>query len=137
MHEIFEHLVLTPVKLFGTRGRRIGIFGDIMDPRSRSVSRIKDITIEDISEDAMFRNDEPPLSMTQENTQCLFQDLWDLGFRPKSEDGNVGAFAAQGAHLKDMQKIAFAGLSEMQKKLNASYLVIGESGNGQAEIEKS
>ena len=39
--------------------------------------------------------------------QKLIDDLWDTGLRPSEGVGSAGSFAAQGKHLKDLQRIVF------------------------------
>lgn len=44
--------------------------------------------------------------MKRQSAQWLMDRLWGLGIRP-SDESTPGQFAAQGAHLQDMQMIAF------------------------------
>ena len=45
-------------------------------------------------------------TMTMNDAQHLFQELWDMGCRPKSEFGTGAHIEAMSHHLKDMRKIA-------------------------------
>jgi len=49
----------------------------------------------------------PTFSLTQEETQALFNRLWEVGFRPKDGTGNSGHVAAIQYHLEDMRKLVF------------------------------
>lgn len=49
----------------------------------------------------------PTFSLGESNTQLLMDELWNCGFRPSEGSGSAGAFAAQGSHLKDMQRLVF------------------------------
>jgi hypothetical protein len=58
----------------------------------------------------MERQEEPAIQptpafyLTDDACHTLAQQLWDLGYRPKSETS--GALAATRAHLDDLQKIS-------------------------------
>lgn len=47
----------------------------------------------------------PTARLTQEQTQLLFNDLWQIGFRPSDGTGNSGHVGAIEKHLKDMRVI--------------------------------
>lgn len=50
---------------------------------------------------------EPCFRMSREQTQALFNKLWQAGFRPKDGTGNSGHVAALQYHLEDMRKLVF------------------------------
>ncbi len=54
---------------------------------------------------------EQPMQMTNEEAQCLMNDLWQCGVRPTNGEGSVGELKATQHHLKDMQKIVFDYIS--------------------------
>lgn len=45
--------------------------------------------------------------LTENQTQELFNELWQLGFRPKDGTGNGGHIQALKDHLEDMRKLVF------------------------------
>jgi hypothetical protein len=49
----------------------------------------------------------PPIVLPIEGAQALMDSLWDCGIRPTEGSGSAGSFAAQGAHLADMQRLVF------------------------------
>jgi len=101
---IQEHLELTPVKVYGSRGL-IGFYGDVYDPTNKPVGRVAALTLEEPL-DLYTCDTAPPIMMTKGATQKMFQDLWNLGFRPSSGEGNVGQLGATEKHLADMRKLA-------------------------------
>lgn len=50
---------------------------------------------------------EPALSMSHENCQDLFNELWRLGFKPTDGTGNAGHLDAIKYHLEDMRELVF------------------------------
>ena len=51
----------------------------------------------------------PALTLTEDEAQEMFDSLWDQGFRPKNNEGNIGALSATQAHLEDMRTLVFKG----------------------------
>lgn len=127
------HVFIT--RMYGHRTKTFGFFGDFIKKNSNQLTgTVKDILIGEPRE--MFLPGETPfMTMEKAQVQQLFQEMWDCGFRPEINKDSAGAFEAQGSHLKDMQKIAFASLSQLEKR-NTSYLVIGSSGDDQSETQK-
>lgn len=52
-------------------------------------------------------NGPPTFTLSDEETQGLFNQLWQLGFRPKDGTGNSGHVEALKYHLEDMRKLVF------------------------------
>ncbi len=50
---------------------------------------------------------EPTFSLDDAGTQRLFDQLWDMGFRPADGTGNSGHIAALKYHLEDLRKLVF------------------------------
>jgi len=50
---------------------------------------------------------EPFLTLQPETIQDFFNQLWQLGFRPKDGTGNSGHIDALKYHLEDMRKLVF------------------------------
>jgi hypothetical protein len=48
--------------------------------------------------------------LDDEALQSVMNRLWELGFRPKNGEGNVGHIGAVKDHLSDMQKLVFENL---------------------------
>jgi len=51
----------------------------------------------------------PTFSLSDRKAQELFNELWNLGFRPVDGTGNGGHLEALKYHLEDMRKLVFAG----------------------------
>jgi hypothetical protein len=49
----------------------------------------------------------PFMTLDDEQTQRMMDELWRCGFRPREGTGSAGSLAATERHLKDMRKIAF------------------------------
>lgn len=49
----------------------------------------------------------PTTTLDHTSAQKLMDGLWDCGIRPSEGTGSAGAFAAQTAHLKDLQRLVF------------------------------
>ena len=87
------------------RSRDISLYIDDDSRRGLPCRRLKSVEFEDVE---AFEDDGPPLlDMSPESAQQLLDQLWNLGLRPSSEDGNVGMLKATQDHLKDMRAIAF------------------------------
>jgi len=56
----------------------------------------------------------PAFTLTEEETQGLFNYLWHLGFRPEDGTGNSGHIAAIKYHLEDMRKLVFIKCEEVK-----------------------
>ena len=86
------------------RAKGINIFIDNInsDGKSFTAEPIVMTEIEPYTADG-----EPTVVLPEETAQQLIDDLWDAGLRPSEGSGSAGAFAAQGAHLKDLQRIVF------------------------------
>lgn len=50
---------------------------------------------------------QPMLTLEKEEAQQLMDGLYAAGVRPTDGQRNAEAFAAQGAHLKDLQRLVF------------------------------
>ncbi len=96
------------VKLYAQRShvrtKAVSLFMDDDDyrPGRGTYRRVKSVEFEDVE---LFTDDSPVLDMSEDSAQELFNQLWSLGFRPVSEDGNVGMLQATQDHLSDMRKI--------------------------------
>jgi hypothetical protein len=102
-----ENLELTPVRMYGGP-RLIGFYGDVFDHKGQLAGRITNVEIKDvIGSSDLYQTDvtPPPLQLKEDAVQKLFQDLWNLGFRPDSGEGNVGQLGATKDHLNDMRKL--------------------------------
>jgi hypothetical protein len=51
----------------------------------------------------------PFLTLQQSTMQNLFNQMWQLGFRPKDGTGNSGHIEALKYHLEDMRQLVFKG----------------------------
>ncbi len=60
----------------------------------------------------------PTITLQMEQAQSLIDELWRCGLRPSEGTGSAGMLAATERHLKDMQKITFASLDNIGKKVN-------------------
>lgn len=49
----------------------------------------------------------PTFCITHEQTQQLFNELWNMGYRPADGTGNSGHIAAVSYHLEDMRRLVF------------------------------
>ena len=49
----------------------------------------------------------PPITLGTTEAQALMDSLWSVGLRPTEGSGSAGSFAAQGEHLKDLQRLVF------------------------------
>lgn len=49
---------------------------------------------------------EPSFRLAEKDTQRLFDELWDQGFRPRNAELERGQLQATQAHLQDMRAIA-------------------------------
>ncbi len=50
---------------------------------------------------------EPTFRLDPQGAQKLIDELWRLGIRPSSGEGNVGQIGAMKEHLNDMRKLVF------------------------------
>lgn len=50
---------------------------------------------------------EPTFRLTHSAAQHLFEQLWEMGCRPKDGTGNGGHIEAMKYHLEDMRKLVF------------------------------
>jgi hypothetical protein len=64
--------------------------------------------------DAMGRSIEAFTTLGTEMAQDLFNDLWQMGFRPKDGTGNSSHIESLKYHLEDMRKLVFTK-SEVEK----------------------
>jgi hypothetical protein len=46
-----------------------------------------------------------PLTLANETTQMLFDELWAAGMRPSREESSTGAVVAQAAHIISLQGV--------------------------------
>jgi hypothetical protein len=46
------------------------------------------------------------MTLHHEEAEQIFQQLWDLGFRPSNGEGSAGQLAATERHLSEMSAIA-------------------------------
>ncbi len=49
------------------------------------------------------------LTLSEDDMQAMFDQLWTLGFRPQDGTGNGGHIEALKYHLEDMRKLVFKG----------------------------
>jgi hypothetical protein len=83
--------------------RSIAVYATTYDSLGKTVCAVHSPVFEEIGP---FQQRDPLVTMSEESAQLLFQSLWDMNFRPKSQDGNVGMLSATQDHLADMRKIA-------------------------------
>ena len=106
MGEIREKIV-DNIELHATMAyphhKKIAIFCDAYDHRDHRVTSIHSPVYE---EREMFADSKPLVTIDRGAAQKLFQSLWNMGYRPASQDGNVGMLQATQEHLTDMKKIA-------------------------------
>lgn len=100
--EYVENVELHAVKAYPNR-HTVEIYADAYDDRGKILTTIHSPVYE---ETELFATGHKPLvTIGEEAAQELFQSLWDMGCRPKSQDGNVGMLQATQDHLKDMRRI--------------------------------
>ena len=58
----------------------------------------------------------PILTLTKEQAQLLFNDLWHCGLRPTDGSGNSGELGATKYHLEDMRKLVFSTHQYLMEK---------------------
>jgi hypothetical protein len=54
---------------------------------------------------------EPTFSIPRDQATQLMDELWRLGVRPSSGEGNIGQIGAMNTHLQDMRTLAFNSLN--------------------------
>lgn len=92
----------------------------IMDPCSqrhsgRNVgvhSAVKQLVFEDVQGGDLI---EPSFQLSHQQSQALFNSLWQIGFRPTDGTGNSGHVEALRNHLEDMRRIVFDGATKATK----------------------
>jgi len=67
---------------------------------------VKVLTFEQMQDGEFVK---PTFSLSDRKAQELFNELWNLGFRPVDGTGNGGHLEALKYHLEDMRKLVFAG----------------------------
>jgi hypothetical protein len=55
------------------------------------------------------------MMLDENESQVLFESLWDSGYRPKNEQQHIGELRASKFHLEDMRTIAFNKLGIQNK----------------------
>jgi hypothetical protein len=87
---------------------RIGIgIGEIRPGDPRVTHVVTDMTFVPIAE--RDHAGEPSLSLRPSEAQELMDELWRVGVRPSSGEGNAGQLGATKAHLEDMRTLVFKG----------------------------
>lgn len=56
---------------------------------------------------ALGQNIEPFISIDKIMAQALFNDLWQIGYRPSDGTGNSGHVEALKYHLEDLRRLVF------------------------------
>ncbi len=82
--------------------KTICIYADVYDAQSKRHIAVHSPVFEEVGE---YQESKPLVTMSEESAQLLFQSLWDMNLRPKSQDGNVGMLAATQDHLADMRRL--------------------------------
>ena len=68
--------------------------------------KVQAVTDFEITErDAYDSSTEPVCTMSGQDAQELFDQMWTMGMRPSDGDASIGQLAATQKHLSDMRKI--------------------------------
>lgn len=114
-----EGFQITPVTMpFHRADGSIGIYIDKIGSTAESCYRCDNVVMVPYKGDDAYRPERPNLVLSNTSAQRLMDLLWNCGLRPTEGKGSAGAFNAQGKHLEDMRKIAFAQLQLNEKGTN-------------------
>lgn len=96
------------IRVFKEPHRSGGLCFYIEDVDGQVVSIVDGpLTLRQMDSNELWKPIEPTVKMPMASGQQLIDDLWSAGLRPSEGTGSAGAFAAQGKHLVDLQRIVF------------------------------